>query len=337
MAVFTKLSASEFSDIVSQYSIGQYVTSVGIAQGIENTNYFLDTKKDGTIHRYIFTIYEGRVDVDNLPFYMHLQEELHKNGYPCPTPIKNKQGEYIGEFKAGTNKGKKYSIVTKLSGNSLKQVKNHHIGDAAKELAFLHNLSTKLTDKLSARENNLSKEFWISSFSEIREQASKDYKQIENIFEQAINVISQKWPNREELPYGIIHGDYFPDNTLYSGSKITGVIDFYMACKDFYLYELAIALNAWCFEKDGAFNITKASSFLNSYMKVRPLSPVELAYLPTICIGASLRFLVSRLYDKYKTKSATYENAVVEAKDPLEYYNRLNFHLQVVSYKEYFL
>jgi len=319
MAVFTKVSDSEFASLLKNYNIGEFKLSKGISEGVENTNYIIETTKN----KFIFTIYEDRVDVKDLPFFLGLQKHLNASGFLCPKPVANKAGDIINHFK-----GKCFSIVSFIQGKWPKTITNNEVKKASDALAKLHNASTLLPSDLS-RGNSMNKDFWLKTYESVKEKACLEYKELELIVDHAKEIINKSWPSH--LPKGIIHADYFPDNVMFNNDKVSGVIDFYMACEDIFAYDLAIALNAWCFEKDDAFNVTKAKIFLNNYNNERNLSNEELEMLPTLCIGASLRFLSTRLYDKFKDS----EGATVTAKDPKEYIEKLKFHLQVSSFSDY--
>ncbi len=318
MAVFTKLSDSDFKAILSHYNIGDYKNSEGIAEGVENTNYKLETTKGN----FILTVYEKRVKADDLPFFMNLQKKLNEIGFPCPMPIDNDEGKLISKIK-----DKNFTIVTFLKGKSPKTIGNDEVSEAGHILGFFHKLSSGFGRDIY-RPNTMAKSFWIETYSKVKEKAESHFTDLKSATEKAFNLVN-KWP--DELPKGVIHADFFPDNVLYNQGKISGVIDFYMACNDLLSYDLAIALNSWCFEKDHAFNITKARLMLKAYNKTRKLSEEELENLPVLCIGASLRFLSTRLFDYFNQN----QDALVKVKDPREYLEKLKFHLQVRSHTEY--
>ncbi len=318
MAVFTKISDKEFSQILKTYDIGSFVRSEEISEGVENTNYRIFTDKD----KFIFTVYEKRVNIEDLPFFLNLQDSLFKNGFKCPQPISNNEGNVINLYGE-----KSYTIVSHIKGKWSKTLKNNIVEEAGKVLGDMHKKTGKL-DGLS-RNNSMGKDFWLETYEKCQIQAEEYYPELNAIYKMAKNNIENGWDNK--LPKGIIHADYFPDNVMFFENKVSGVIDFYMACVDLYIYDLAIALNAWCFEKDHSFNITKAKIFLNSYNKSRELSEQELEKLPTICVGASLRFLSTRLYDYFNQDA----DVLVTPKDPREYIEKLKFHLQVSSFSDY--
>lgn len=319
MAVFTKLSENDFISILENYNIGSYQSHAGIAEGVENTNFKLITSSGS----YILTIYEKRVRPEDLPFFTKLQQKLNGEGFPCPMPIINNSGSLVSSFA-----NKNFTIVTFLKGKWPTSISNNEVKQAGGILAELHKISQKFSAAEISRKNSMGKTFWLETYAKAKIEAEKKFKGLQQTCEKAFDLI-KNWP--ESLPTGIIHADFFPDNVLFDNGTVSGVIDFYMSCNDILAYDLAIALNAWCFEKDYAFNITKANIMLDAYNKVRKLTVEELKYLPILCVGASLRFLSTRLYDYFNRD----ENAVVSVKSPNEYIEKLKFHLQVKSYKEY--
>jgi len=316
VAVFTKLNDNDFTSILRLYDIGELVSFEGISEGVENTNYKLTTSKN----TYILTIYEKRVRAEDLPFFMSLMVELNRVSFPCPEPIVDKNGVIINKIN-----DKNFTIVSFLNGKWPKAIGNDEVIEAGKILAQLHKASRNFD---LARENNMGSLFWLDTYSKVKDQAEEHFKDLKPAIEKGFELI-KKWPR--QLPSGVIHGDFFPDNVLFNGNKISGVIDFYMACNDSFAYEIAIVLNAWCFEKNYEFNITKAKLFLSSYNDIRPLDKAELEFLPVLCVGASLRFLSTRLYDFFNRK----KDALVNVKDPREYIEKLKFHLQIKSHFEY--
>lgn len=319
MAVFTKLSDADFTSILKDYDIGNFVSAEGIAEGVENTNYKLTTSKAS----YILTVYEKRVKATDLPFFMDLQKNLNEMGFPCPMPVANRKQELISRFGE-----KNFTIVTFLNGKWPKTIGNNEVKEAGRIMAELHKDSQKFSKTDLYRNNDMNKDFWIDTYSKIKDKAEEHFKELKPLTQKAFEIV-EKWPST--LPSGVIHGDLFPDNVLFHQNKVSGVIDFYMACNDQFVYDIAIVLNAWCFEKDNSFNITKANILLRSYNEVRKLTEEELQSLPTLCVGASLRFLSTRLYDYFNRKA----DAVVNVKDPGEYIAKLKFHLQIRSHNEY--
>ena len=317
MAVFTKLSEDDFKSILGNYDIGEYVNAEGIAEGVENTNYKLVTDKNS----YILTVYEKRVRAEDLPFFMSLQKKLCDVSFPCPMPIANKNGKIINQISK-----KNYTIVTFLKGQWPREINLNHIKDGAAALAKFHNVTKNINDL--GRENSLGKKFWIETYSKIKTQAEEKFNGLKEAAEKGFSEIN-KIP--DNLPKGIIHADFFPDNVLFENEKVSGVIDFYMACNDNYAYDLAIMINSWCFEKDHSFNKNKMKALIETYNSIRKIENHELESLNLLCIAGSIRFLCSRLHDYFIRD----ENAIVNVKDPAEYLEKLKFHLTIKSYKDY--
>ena len=255
MAVFTKLGEDQFKSVCQSYNLGEFQSFSGIEEGVENTNYKLVTSEG----KYILTIYEGRTSVEDLPFFMDLMERLNAENFSCPKPYKNKSGEVLGEID-----GKKLSVVSFLDGSGIKKTGNQEAALAGAKLAEMHNITARISPDEQYRKNHLAKDFWIKTLSSVQQKAESEFKELGLNIETGLKLIENKWP--ENLPQAIIHADYFPDNVLYDrqSNQITGVIDFYMACNDLIAYDVAIALNAWCFERDNDFNITKAKKFLST-------------------------------------------------------------------------
>ncbi len=321
MAVFTKLLEADFQAILNKYDIGNFVSFSGISEGIENTNYILNTSQN----KFIFTIYEKRVASEDLPFFINLMLELNKNNYPCPLPIAKKDNSYLGNFN-----GKNYLIVSMLNGKWPRNIGNNEARKAGEFLAKLHKTSDILPKNIY-RKNSMAYDFWQDLFVKISQKTKEKFHSSFEKIDNAFKIVKNNWP--QNLPSGIIHADYFPDNVLFENDNVSGVIDFYMSCNDFYAYDLAIAMNSWCFEKDFSFNFTKARELFAGYNSIRKLSDEEISAMPILAVGASLRFLSTRLYDYFNRQ----ENAIVNVKDPTEYIEKLKFHMQINSPKEYSL
>tara|TARA_B100000674_G_C37935736_1_gene960183 strand:- start:575 stop:1546 length:972 start_codon:yes stop_codon:yes gene_type:complete len=318
MAVYTKVNFNEASEFLEKYySIRDLIEIIEIPQGVENTNYILVTKNE----KFILTLYENRVSCADLPFFINLLVALNNKNIECPNPIKMNNGSYTELLN-----NKHAAIFSFLPGKSTITIKNEHCFLVGQTLANIH---LKTTDLSLYRENALSLKHWSELLNLINKTSSepdgKLYKNISNEYDFLMN----NWPN--DLPNGIIHGDLFPDNIFFQNYKLTGVIDFYFACNEFYVFDIAICINAWCFESDYSFNITKASHLLEGYRSLRNLTDDEIRYLPIMCRGSALRFLLTRLVDWTKRD----ENVLVTPKDPSEYYNKLQFHQSVASPMDY--
>jgi homoserine kinase type II len=308
MAVYTAIDDASLNAFLAAYDIGQAVGLEGITEGVENSNYLLDT----TQGRFILTLYERRVEPADLPFFLGLMDHLAARGVPCPTPVHARDGAALRSLC-----GRPATVVSYLDGASPRRVQAGHCAALGKALAQLHLAGVGLP---LARPNALSVSGWRPLFDACRPHADRVLAGLEAEIDRELAAIEREWP--EDLPRGVIHADLFPDNVFFQGDRLTGIIDFYFACVDIIAYDLAICLNAWCFEPDGAFNITKARQMLAAYRAERAFTPRELAALPLLARGAALRFLLTRLFDWQHRV----EGALVKPKDPLEYLNKLRFH-----------
>ena len=317
MAVYTEVSDKDLEAFVSNYDIGSVMSFKGIAEGVENTNYLMHTEKG----QFILTLYEKRVSLEDLPYFLGLMTFLADAGVPCPTPLQAQNGDVLRELC-----GRPAAIVTFLNGMWPKKIEAMHCAEIGTALARLH---TAGTDFSMSRPNGLSIDAWRPLFNDSAAQADKIRPGLEKILSDELDFLEKNWP--KNLPTGICHADLFPDNVFFLGPALSGLIDFYFACNDFLIYDLAICLNAWCFERDNSFNITKAKRMLASYRKERHISHAEIVSLPVIARGAALRFLLTRLYDWLNHP----DGALVKPKDPREYLSILQFHQRVSMSNEY--
>ncbi|CAA7628033.1 Homoserine kinase [Candidatus Terasakiella magnetica] len=323
MAVYTEVADDELAGFVAEYDIGAVVSCKGIAEGVENTNYLLQTDQDS----YILTLYEKRVNPDELPFFIGLMEHLAERGLACPTPLHGRDGRALRILCE-----RPAAIVSFLKGMSIRRPTLTHCAALGPAMAEMH---LKGADFPLTRRNNLSVAGWRPLFEAIRPRAAEIKDDLADLIAAELDHLETHWP--ENLPVGLIHADLFPDNVFFladkvaGGDRMSGLIDFYFACTDILAYDIAICLNAWCFETDGAFNATKARLLLNGYRRVRPLSADELCALPLLARGAAMRFLLTRSYDWLNTPAG----ALVKRKDPLEYYRKLRFHQGVGGPGEY--
>ena len=317
MAVYTEVTAEDLYALLGRYDIGSLTAFKGIAEGVENSNFFLGTGSG----QFILTVYEKRVSIEDLPFFLGLMEHLAQSGVRCPTPVHDRDGRVLQ-----TLAGKPGAIVTFLPGYSLQKPKPAHCRALGAVLAALHEAGLAFPLK---RENALSLSGWNKLFTSVGGVADKIAPGMSAQLEHALDGLSEKWP--EDLPRGVIHADLFPDNVLFLNDAVSGVIDFYFACNDLLAYDLAICMNAWCFELDGAFNVTKAKALFNGYNSVRRLEPEETSALPILARGAAVRFFLTRLYDWYNTP----DTAFVKRKDPMEYWRKLTFHQGVEAPRAY--
>ena len=308
MAVYTEVAAEELDALLERYGIGELSACKGIAEGVENSNFFLGTDRA----QFVLTLYEKRVCLDDLPFFLGLMEHLAKNGVNCPTPVHDREGRVLQ-----TVAGRPAAIVTFLSGYSLRKPQPIHCRELGASLAALHEAG--LTFPLR-RENALSLAGWEKLFAAIEGEAGKLLPGMDAEIGAELEALGSEWP--ADLAQGVIHADLFPDNVLFLNDRVSGLIDFYFACNDLLAYDLAICMNAWCFEPSHEFNVTKACALLSGYNSVRRLGPDEVAALPVLARGSALRFLLTRLYDWFNTPPS----AFVKRKDPMEYWRKLKFH-----------
>jgi homoserine kinase type II len=317
MAVYTEVSDEELQAFVAQYDLGDVLSCKGIAEGVENSNFLLVTERGS----YILTLYERRVDPADLPFFLGLMEHLAANGVDCPVPVHGRDGVALRSLC-----GRPAVIVTFLAGMWPRRITPEHCAELGRGLARLHSAGAGFA---LARPNALSLSGWHTLFEASRARADEVSPGLATLLAGELDQIGARWPRG--LPTGVIHADLFPDNVFFRDGRLSGLIDFYFACNDILAYDIAICLNAWCFEADGAFNATKARQLVANYLKVRPLSAAELAALPVLARGAALRFLLTRLYD-WLNRS---EGALVRPKDPMEYLRKLRFHAQVRGLGDY--
>ena len=317
MAVYTDVSDEELADFIGSYAIGALTSFKGIAEGVENSNYLVHTESG----RYILTLYEKRVRREDLPYFLALMQHLVGRGISCPLPVKDRAGRTLKELA-----GRPAALITFLEGLWVRRPNIEHCHALGDVLAHFHIAGA---DFPMFRANDLSLPGWRKLVQSIGAGADEVVPGLAAEIEKELAYLEKRWPS--DLPQGVIHADLFPDNVFFLGDKVSGLIDFYFACNDTMAYDVAICLNAWCFESDGSFNITKARAMLQAYEGVRPLSEAELKWLPTLARGAALRFLLTRTYDWLNTD----ESALVRTKDPNEYLRKLRFHQRVKSYRDY--
>jgi homoserine kinase type II len=317
MAVYTDVSDEELQQFLAGYNIGSLLSYKGIAEGVENSNFLLHTT-DGF---FILTLYEKRVAAGDLPFFLNLIEHLAARGLTCPQPVRSRAGEALGRLA-----NRPAAIVTFLDGIGIRRPTAAHCGAVGAALARLHLAGA---DFAMTRRNGLSVEGWRPLFDSAGARADKVQQGLGQAIGTELALLEREWPR--DLPQGVIHADLFPDNVFFLGDRLSGLIDFYFACTDALAYDVAICLNAWCFETDHAYNITKGRALLNSYMRARQLSAREVAVLPILCRGAAMRFLLTRLVDWLEVPPG----ALVRPKDPLEYYRKLRFHQANMSARDY--
>ena len=317
MAVYTIINDTELEIFLAKYDFGQLLHYGGITEGVENSNYLLLTQSG----RYILTIYEKRVRRSDLPFFLNLLKYLSSRGISCPVPVQDRNGAVLNEIS-----GKPAVILGFLPGTAVDHPEPDQCRNLGEILAKMHLAGEGFSRE---RPNDLSVANWNVLLERVEARADEVKPGLAKDLNSEIEDLTKRWPIN--LPKGIIHADLFPDNVFFERNVVSGVIDFYFACLDFFAYDLAICLNAWCFEPDGAFNSTKARLMLSAYRKVRPFSQAEVDALPMLCRGAAVRFLLTRLFDWLNLP----DGALVRPKDPLEYFHKLGFHRQVKGSGEY--
>jgi homoserine kinase type II len=317
VAVYTDVGAEELAAFLDDYDVGQLLSYKGIAEGVENSNFLVNT----SVCHFILTLYERRVAAKDLPFFLALMEHLHARGITCPQPVKNKAGEVLGKIAR-----RPAALITFLDGMWIRRPSAAHCAALGDVLARLHLAGLDFGKR---RANALSVDDWRSLYESCRDRANKLQRDLEPFLASELARLEKEWPRN--LARGVIHADLFPDNVFFLGNKLSGLIDFYFACTDALAYDIAICLNAWCFETDHSYNVTKGRSLLQAYARVRPLSEQERDALPLLARGAAMRFLLTRLVDWFDVPAG----ALVRPKDPLEYYRKLRFHQKVRSVRDY--
>lgn len=317
MAVYTEVSDDALRDFLREYDIGEVVSFKGIAEGVENSNYLLQTISvlDDAPENYILTLYEKRVHPEDLPYFLGLMDHLAGAGFSCPTPVHGKDGAALRELA-----GRPAAIVSFLSGMWPRKITPGHCAELGAAMARLH-LAGRDFD--GYRANNMSVAGWEKLVAATRDHADDVVPGLSATIVSELDQLGRNWS--KDLPDGVIHADLFPDNVFFLGDRLSGLIDFYFACNDALAYDIAICINAWCFEAHTSLNITKARALLRGYASVRQLSQAEYDALPQLCRGAALRFLLTRLYDWLNHDEA----AFVSPKDPRQFLDRLRFHQQV--------
>ncbi len=322
MAIYTKLDKEKINSIISNYSLGNMKKFEGIREGIENTNYLIETDKG----KYILTIYEKRVNENDLPFFSELMLELSKKNFICPKPISSKNSEYVSNFE-----NKKFMIVSYLDGKSKKNLTPSDCKIVGRESAKLHEITKNFNFK---RKNDLSVKSWRKIFDQVKDKCGKIHSDLPKLIEGNLVDVEKDWPNN--LPGGVIHADLFSDNIFFKKNKFSGFIDFYFSCNDFYAFEIAICFNALCFDgvkENLSFNVTKAKKFMEGYNEVRKISDEERNSIKVLSQGAALRFLLTRVFDYINIV----DGAVVKVKDPIEYLRRLEFHKNAKNFEDYLI
>jgi homoserine kinase type II len=318
MAVYTDVAADELAEFLKTYDIGELLSYKGIAEGVENSNFLLHTSAG----YFILTLYEKRVAKSDLPFFLGLMTHLASRGISCPQPLKNKGGEVLSVLV-----GRPAAIINFLEGIWPRKPNVAHCAGVGQALAKMHLAGA---DFPMSRANALSVPGWRPLFEQAASRADELQHGLRAFIGAELDHLEGNvWP--KDLPQGVIHADLFPDNVFFLGEQVSGIIDFTFACTDMLAYDVAICLNAWCFESDCSFNVTKTRAFLGAYGRERQLSDAEQNALPLLARGAALRFLLTRLVDFLNVPAG----ALVRPKDPLEYVRKLRFQQSVSSIRDY--
>lgn len=309
MAVYTRIPETDLIECLGRYTLGHFKGIKDILSGVENSNFLLSTDAGKSI----LTIYEKRVRENELPFFIHLMQHLAFKNIPCPAPIADKNGKVIQRLC-----NKPAALVSFLNGAMTHAITPQHCQQVGNILARIH-IATH--DFKESRPNNLSLEGWAALITRCLEKGSAVAPELSYTLIQELKFLVEQWPAPTSMPFGVIHADLFPDNVFFEHDTLCGVIDFYFACSDFLAYDLAISINAWCFDDAHAFIPERAQAMVDGYQSVRLLNGNEKTVLPVLLRGAALRFLLTRLYDKLNHP----EGAVVVVKDPEEYIKKLTF------------
>ncbi len=317
MAVYTDVSDEELGAFLDAFPVGALVSFKGIAEGVENSNYLIGTEQAN----YILTLYEKRVAEADLPFFIGLIEHLAAKGLNCPTPVRRHDGAALSQLA-----GRPAALFTFLEGVWPRRPKPLHCRAVGAAMAEMHLAGH---DFEMTRPNALGPAGWQPLFESFAPEADRVRAGLGDEIEQELATLSENWP--EGLPDGVIHADLFPDNVFFRGESLSGLIDFYFACNDAFAYDLAIALNAWCFETDLSFNLTKARALFEGYQSIRSLGDDERDAMPLLTRGAALRFLLTRAHDWIRTPPT----ALVKPQDPLPNLRRLWTHRAMTAASDY--
>jgi homoserine kinase type II len=326
MAVFTQLSTEEIASFLKLYDIGELVSASGIAEGTENTNYLLEVSHNGQAQRYILTVFERRISVRDLPFFLSLAEWFAERGIPCPKPVKAADGSVVMQVQ-----GKPAALIHFLEGKNNPVITHRHLEMVGTLIGKMHLLAKPFPH---TRRNTLSLDGWKKMFAGFRHRADEISPGLEKEIADELDFLTAHWP--KDLPSGAVHTDLFPDNIFFQADAagnpvISGVIDFYFACTDIWVYDLMVAVNAWCFDTQYRFVREASASLILDYNHTRSITLPERQAMPVLARGAAIRFLVTRSHDWLNRV----EGALVTVKDPLEYLAKLRFHREIADYREY--
>jgi homoserine kinase type II len=317
MAVYTEVPTPELEAFVAARGLGEVLGIKGIAEGVENSNFLVETAAGP----FILTVYEKRVDPGDLPFFLGLMRHLAGRGINCPLPVETADVPALGMLA-----GKPAAMVTFLKGVWPRDIGIQHCAALGRELARLHAAGQGFEIR---RANALGVDGWRPLFEKFSARADEITPRLGAAIVAALDQLEARWPH--DLPHGVIHADLFPDNVFFRGERLSGLIDFYFACNDLLAYDLAVCLNAWCFDQSHRYVPARGQALLSAYHAERPLTAAEIAALPCLAQGAALRFLLTRAYDWIHTPP----DALVTRKDPLEYLAKLAFHQDVTTVEGY--
>ena len=319
MAVYTSVSDNQLAQFLTEYDLGEAIAFKGIAEGVENSNYYLET----TTGRFILTLFEKRATPEDLPYFIELKRHLAENEFSCPLPVAAKDGKALRRLA-----GRPAVIITFLKGLSPRVPNAVQCRQLGEGLARLHQAAS---DFAMTRENDLGPASWPKLWEGRADTAETLQAGLAEKISADLSTLQALDQLYDALPKGTIHADLFPDNAFFLGDRFTGAIDFYFACTDALAYDLAVCLNAWAFESDGAFNFSKGANLIAGYQSVRALQEVEQDAFPLLCRGAAIRFFLTRLIDWTDTP----EDALVKPKHPIDYADRLRFHRTARSIRDY--
>lgn len=308
MAVYTQVHSDDLNAVLARFNLGELRSFRGIAEGVENSNYLVESDTA----RFILTLYEKRVERADLPFFLGLMEHLAGRGIACPLPLRDGEGKALFELN-----DRPAAMITYLDGVSIEKPSPGHCQKVGHALAQLHSAQTGFALR---RANALSLNGWASLANTTAQQCDDVSPGLARVISEELETLRQAWPQVAQLPQGVIHADLFPDNVFFLKDQLSGIIDFYFACNDALAYDIAICINAWCFDAKARFEADNAQALLEGYNAARALTPEERAMLPALCRGAALRFLLTRLYDWLNPAAG----ALVKPKDPLDYLKRLS-------------
>lgn len=323
MAVYTHLGAEDMSALIARFDVGTLVSAKGIAEGVSNSNWLLETtghdgaNKSGGSARFILTMYEFRIELEDLPYFLSLLDHLAAKGCPVPRTIHDREGNlYVSDY--GPNRDKALALIEYLPGVSVSTPTAGQARAVGAELARLH---LAAADFPASRANGMGVAEWQRLAAACgADGLARINTELAGIVASELPRLAASWPT--DLPAGVIHADLFPDNVLMLDERVTGLIDFYFACNDIIAYDLAVTHVAWCFDKDDAFRADVSAALIEGYASVRPLSAAERAALPLLGQGAAMRFAMSRAWDWLNTPA----DALVTPKDPMGPARRLGFY-----------